>query len=268
MRYLSRWRAERRQRRHHRPFRIAAPVWSRDDRALLVASLREVVEKAVPDDGRPDPGPGAADGDLVEAATSLWRAQRRLARLNGDCSPEASAGTRQVRRYLVAVEGALRATGVKVQDHEGTRYDPGLALEVKAWVDRSDLDARPWWRPCARPCTSTAGSSRWGRSSSAAPPTRRPTLNLPEDPMSDTIDYGIDLGTTNSAMAVARNGEVAVVKNNDGWDYTPSAVWMPRPGSLFIGHQARERAEKDPGNAHAEFKQQMGLDVTLTFQNA
>lgn len=138
MRHLSRWRAERRQRRHHRPFRIAAPVWSGDDRALLVASLRDLAGKAEPDSGRPGP---AADGDLVEAAISLWRAQRRLARLDGDCSPEASAGTRQVRRYLVAVGDALRAAGVKVQDHEGTRYDPGMALEVKAWVYRPDLDA-------------------------------------------------------------------------------------------------------------------------------
>jgi molecular chaperone DnaK len=84
---------------------------------------------------------------------------------------------------------------------------------------------------------------------------------------SDTIDFGIDLGTTNSAIAVFRRGEVSVIKNNDGWDYTPSAVWMPRPGARVVGRKAREHAERDPDNAQAEFKQEMGLDVTRTFRD-
>ncbi|MBP2472711.1 molecular chaperone DnaK [Crossiella equi] len=77
--------------------------------------------------------------------------------------------------------------------------------------------------------------------------------------MSDTIDFGIDLGTTNSALAVCRDGEVSVVKNNDGWDYTPSAVWLNRSGQTSVGRAARERASRDPANAHLEFKLEMGL---------
>ncbi|NUR00938.1 MAG: Hsp70 family protein, partial [Streptomyces sp.] len=46
--------------------------------------------------------------------------------------------------------------------------------------------------------------------------------------MRETIDFGIDLGTTNSAVAVADSGGSRISKNNDGWDSTPSAVWMPR----------------------------------------
>lgn len=87
--------------------------------------------------------------------------------------------------------------------------------------------------------------------------------------MRDTIDFGIDLGTTNSAIAVVQDGEVAVVKNNDGWDYTPSAVWIPKPGVMYVGRRARERTERDVDNAHAEFKQEMGLDgVVRTFRQA
>ncbi|ALG09550.1 Hsp70 family protein [Kibdelosporangium phytohabitans] len=87
--------------------------------------------------------------------------------------------------------------------------------------------------------------------------------------MRDTIDFGIDLGTTNSAMAVVQDGEVAVVKNNDGWDYTPSAVWIPKPGVMYVGRRARERTERDVDNAHAEFKQEMGLDgVARKFRTA
>ncbi|RKN21127.1 Hsp70 family protein [Micromonospora musae] len=78
--------------------------------------------------------------------------------------------------------------------------------------------------------------------------------------MRDTIDFGIDLGTTNSAIAmVEEDGAVAVIKNNDGWDITPSAVWIPKPGTVHVGRKARERVESDPDNATSEFKLEMGL---------
>lgn len=87
--------------------------------------------------------------------------------------------------------------------------------------------------------------------------------------MRDTIDFGIDLGTTNSAIAVAEDGTVSVIKNNDGWDITPSAVWMPRAGTMHVGRIARERVEGDPDNAAAEFKLEMGLaDARRNFAHA
>jgi molecular chaperone DnaK len=85
----------------------------------------------------------------------------------------------------------------------------------------------------------------------------------------DTIDFGIDLGTTNSAIAVMQDGDVLIVKNNDGWDFTPSAVWMPKPGVVHVGRRARERNEKDAADTHAEFKLEMGLDgARRTFDKA
>ena len=87
--------------------------------------------------------------------------------------------------------------------------------------------------------------------------------------MRDTIDFGIDLGTTNSAIAVVENGTVSVIKNNDGWDITPSAVYMPKPGVIYVGRSAKDKVEKDPENAAAEFKLEMGLaDARRTFRNA
>ncbi|GAB2713629.1 Hsp70 family protein [Nocardia thraciensis] len=79
-------------------------------------------------------------------------------------------------------------------------------------------------------------------------------------PSSDTIDVGIDLGTTNSAVAVAADGAAAVVKNNENIDVTPSAVWIPRPDLVYVGDRARKRAESDPQNTAAEFKQMMGYE--------
>ncbi|SBW22740.1 2-alkenal reductase [Candidatus Protofrankia californiensis] len=87
--------------------------------------------------------------------------------------------------------------------------------------------------------------------------------------MRDTIDFGIDLGTTNSAIAVVEDGAVSVIKNNDGWDITPSAVWIPKPDVIHVGRPARDRVEKDPDNAAAEFKLEMGLaDVRRRFAKA
>ncbi|MFI6084915.1 Hsp70 family protein [Streptomyces sp. NPDC051217] len=87
--------------------------------------------------------------------------------------------------------------------------------------------------------------------------------------MRDTVDFGIDLGTTNSAIAVVEGGNVSVIKNNDGWDITPSAVWIPKEGRVHVGRQARDRVEHDPANATAEFKLEMGLaDSRKSFATA
>ncbi|MFF0725951.1 Hsp70 family protein [Streptomyces sp. NPDC004134] len=87
--------------------------------------------------------------------------------------------------------------------------------------------------------------------------------------MRETIDFGIDLGTTNSEIAVFENGRSRIIKNNENWDYTPSAVWMPKPGMIHVGRRARERVEADPDDAHAEFKLQMGLaDAAFAFRRA
>lgn len=73
-----------------------------------------------------------------------------------------------------------------------------------------------------------------------------------------TIDCGIDLGTTNSAVAVARDVSAEVIKNNDGDDTTPSAVLLDERGRLYVGRAAREQMEARPEDAVGEFKQLMG----------
>src|SRR5437868_3954968 len=79
------------------------------------------------------------------------------------------------------------------------------------------------------------------------------------------VDFGIDLGATNSAVAVLRESEVEVVKNNEGLVYTPSAVFIDRNGALVVGRRAKERLEIDPQNGYAEFKLQMGTNTEYVF---
>ena len=89
--------------------------------------------------------------------------------------------------------------------------------------------------------------------------------------MRETIDFGIDLGTTTSIIAVAEDAGSRVIKNNEGWDYTPSAVWIPREGMIHVGRKARERVESHPEDAYGEFKLQMGTvgpGATYTFRRS
>src|SRR5438046_1873876 len=84
--------------------------------------------------------------------------------------------------------------------------------------------------------------------------------------MRKTIDFGIDLGTTNSEIAELRGTEAVVYKNNEkNTDNTPSAVYIDPRGRLFVGHRAKERAEEDPDNVRVEFKRDMGMPVNYKF---
>jgi molecular chaperone DnaK len=74
----------------------------------------------------------------------------------------------------------------------------------------------------------------------------------------DTIDVGIDLGTTNSALAVAAGADATVVRNTWQREFTPSAVYVSENGNVYVGDEAKSRLERDPDNACGEFKLQMG----------
>ena len=80
-----------------------------------------------------------------------------------------------------------------------------------------------------------------------------------------TVDFGIDLETTNSAIALLKGTEVEIIKNNEGQEYTPSAVFVDKNNALIVGARAKDRLDSDPNNAFAEFKLQMGTDAEYTF---
>ena len=73
-----------------------------------------------------------------------------------------------------------------------------------------------------------------------------------------TIDFGIDLGTTNSAIAVIRGTRPEVIRNNENQECTPSAVWVDGKGKLWVGQRAKSKAQEDPDNAFLNFKRAMG----------
>ena len=72
---------------------------------------------------------------------------------------------------------------------------------------------------------------------------------------------GIDLGTTNSAVAVWRDGEPVLVPNSLGDLLTPSAVALSEAGEMLTGMAARERMVTEPLAAQTLFKRTMGTAV-------
>lgn len=82
-----------------------------------------------------------------------------------------------------------------------------------------------------------------------------------------TIDYGIDLGTTTSSIAVLTGIVPEVIPNKDGAIATPSAIWFDKRGKQYVGKLAKDRYFHDEENGAVEFKLQMGhKDWRKTFQ--
>lgn len=76
--------------------------------------------------------------------------------------------------------------------------------------------------------------------------------------------YGIDLGTTNSAIAVSENDEVSILRNTDGFETTPSVVYFTSglndagEDETLVGVQAKNSAALDPDNVVQFIKRYMG----------
>ena len=85
-----------------------------------------------------------------------------------------------------------------------------------------------------------------------------------------TIDFGIDLGTTNSAIAVLKGADTDIIKNNDNIDITSSAVYINKHGQIQVGFRAKGRQEDARSNddIYIEFKRLMGTDHKYVFKNS
>src|ERR1035437_2644556 len=76
--------------------------------------------------------------------------------------------------------------------------------------------------------------------------------------MSNTIEYGIDLGTTNSCIARCEGDGIRVFQNNDQMNVTPSAVHILKSGRIIVGRRGHAALLTDPENVAVEFKRWMG----------
>jgi molecular chaperone DnaK len=69
---------------------------------------------------------------------------------------------------------------------------------------------------------------------------------------------GIDLGTTNSCVAVMQGNEPVVIANSEGYRTTPSVVGFTKTGERVVGHPAKRQAITNPKNTVYSIKRFMG----------
>lgn len=92
------------------------------------------------------------------------------------------------------------------------------------------------------------------------------------------IDYGIDLGTTNSAISRMENGEATIKKTDTLKDTMPSSVYINKKKAIQVGDSAYNALKRDKlkamktwndsdSNSYIEFKRTMGNDKTYSSSN-
>ena len=80
--------------------------------------------------------------------------------------------------------------------------------------------------------------------------------------MAKTI--GIDLGTTNSCVAVIEGGEPVVIANAEGSRTTPSVVAFSKDGERMVGQVAKRQAITNPDRTVSSIKREMGSAYKVT----
>lgn len=78
---------------------------------------------------------------------------------------------------------------------------------------------------------------------------------------------GIDLGTTNSVVAVMEGGSPEIIVNAEGGRLTPSVVALSKTGELLVGQTAKRQAVINPDRTILSVKRQMGTDFSVTIDN-
>ncbi len=79
---------------------------------------------------------------------------------------------------------------------------------------------------------------------------------------------GIDLGTTNSVVAVMEGGEPTVITNPEGSRLTPSVVGFTKDGERLVGQLAKRQAVSNPDRTIASIKRHMGTDYKVTIDGS
>lgn len=78
---------------------------------------------------------------------------------------------------------------------------------------------------------------------------------------------GIDLGTTNSCVAVMEGGQPVVIANTEGVRTTPSVVAFSKTGERLIGETAKRQAITNPDRTISSIKRHMGTDYKVAIDN-
>ncbi|MBO5244819.1 MAG: Hsp70 family protein, partial [Selenomonadales bacterium] len=78
---------------------------------------------------------------------------------------------------------------------------------------------------------------------------------------------GIDLGTTNSVVAVMEGGEPTVITNTEGSRITPSVVGFSKSGERLVGQLAKRQAVSNPDRTISSIKREMGTSYKVAIED-
>ena len=78
---------------------------------------------------------------------------------------------------------------------------------------------------------------------------------------------GIDLGTTNSCVAVMEGGEPTVIANAEGARTTPSVVAFTKTGERLVGQVAKRQAVTNPDRTVISIKREMGTNYKVNIDD-
>ena len=78
---------------------------------------------------------------------------------------------------------------------------------------------------------------------------------------------GIDLGTTNSCVAVMEGGKPVVIANTEGARTTPSVVAFTKTGERLVGEPAKRQAVTNADHTISSIKRHMGSDYRVTIDD-
>ncbi|MBR3691967.1 MAG: Hsp70 family protein, partial [Clostridia bacterium] len=78
---------------------------------------------------------------------------------------------------------------------------------------------------------------------------------------------GIDLGTTNSCVAVMEGGEPTVIPNAEGGRTTPSVVAFTKDNERMVGQVAKRQAIANPDRTIISVKREMGTNFKVNIDN-
>jgi len=204
-------------------------------------------------------------------------AQRRLAatlssrHLSFPKGPATSPGRRVLVEFLRPDgEVVCRVAGL-VLDNEG----PGLHLEVTQ-LDKAARELVGAYRQQAeRAQTEAKARARAKEQVRKVPPRQvhevrerkneRRVEKLSADPATPTASgpiIGIDLGTTNSCVAVVENGRPRVLASAEGYETIPSIVFVESEHQVHVGHRAQQKMLLHPGKAIYGSKRFIGRPYT------
>ena len=78
---------------------------------------------------------------------------------------------------------------------------------------------------------------------------------------------GIDLGTTNSCVAVMEGGQPTVIANTEGARTTPSVVAFTKTGERLVGEPAKRQAVTNADKTISSIKREMGTDYKVAIDD-